>query len=114
MSGHADATLGLFRDRREERAARERMNASGITGVVFGHTHEKVDGALDGCLYNYGTWLPSLDLGSPHVKAKVDAHGLTLDILKDSTMYRAERTVVRLTPEPPHRTRIELVTADEA
>jgi UDP-2,3-diacylglucosamine pyrophosphatase LpxH len=109
----ASATLGLFRDGREERAARDRLKADGITTVVFGHTHEIVDGTLGGCLYNYGTWLPSLDLKSPLVKAKIKASGITKAMLADPSLYRVDRWVVRIDPMPPHRTQAKLVTAEE-
>jgi hypothetical protein len=71
------ATLGLFRASREIRAARERLGERGITHVVFGHTHEVVNGALDGSLFNPGTWLSHLNLREAYVKEKIRRQGLT-------------------------------------
>src|SRR5581483_7406613 len=72
LSGDAaQATLGLFREDRELRATRARLTEPGITHVVFNHTHVIVDGALEGHLYNPGTWLPRLDLSSPPVREKI-------------------------------------------
>jgi UDP-2,3-diacylglucosamine pyrophosphatase LpxH len=109
----APPTLGLFGGDREERAAHDRLSAAGVTGVVFGHTHDLVNGALDGCLYNHGTWLPALDLKSPVVKAKIDVHGLTKDMLADASLYRVDRCGVRLDPDPPNRTRMRIITAGD-
>ncbi|HVV85796.1 MAG TPA: metallophosphoesterase [Kofleriaceae bacterium] len=111
--GAAPATLGLFREDRELRAARDRLAAPGITHVVFGHTHAVVDGELDGRLFNYGTWLPSLDLKSPHVAAKIAASGLTLDMLKDSSLYVADRRAVRIDTDPSgYQAQVRLVPHD--
>lgn len=106
-------TLGLFREPREERAARDRLAIDGVTGVVFGHTHHPVDGALDGRHFNYGTWLPRLDLRSPVITATIDAHGLSRDMLGDRSLYRIDRSVVRLDPDPPALTRMRMVTAED-
>jgi len=108
------ATLGLFRDDRELRAAEDRLGQAGVTHVVFGHTHTIVDGALDGRLFNYGTWLPSLDLKSAHVTAKIAAHGLTLDMLGDHALYAVDRRVVRIDAKPPYQADVRLVRDDEA
>ena len=104
------ATLGLFRDGREERAARERLGRTGITHVVFGHTHEVVDGALDGALFNPGTWVPSLDLRSPLVRAKA-ADGFTRELLSDPGLWTTDRRVVEIVPDAPHRSRVKLQPA---
>jgi len=106
------ATLGLFREDRQLRAARDRLKIPGVTHVVFGHSHEAVDGALDGRLYNYGTWLPSLDLKRPELRKKIADEGITLDLLKDSTLYAIERRVVRIDGDPVSKARVELVSAD--
>lgn len=110
----APTTLGLFREDRELRAARERLAGDGVTHVVFGHTHVPLDGALDGRLFNYGTWLPSLDLKSPHVKAKIDREGLQLEHLRDDRLYTPDRRVVRIDADPTYEARVRLVPVDEA
>lgn len=104
------ATLGLFRDGREVRAARAHF-AAGATHVVFGHTHEVVDGAENGRLFNYGTWIPSLDLKRPEVKERIDREGLTLEILGDKSLYATEQRVVRIEATPSLAT-VELRTPD--
>jgi UDP-2,3-diacylglucosamine pyrophosphatase LpxH len=107
----SSATLGLFREDRERRAAKERLSQAGVTHVVFGHTHERVTGALDGCLYNTGTWLPYLDLHRADVKAKIKANGVTLDMLNDPSLYRAEPWIAHIVPDPPGPSRVSLVSA---
>lgn len=106
-------TLGLFRDDRQVRAAKDRLKADGVTHVIFGHTHEIVDGDLDGCLYNPGTWLPHMDFNRPDVKAKIKAHGLTLEMLSDASLYDRVRKVAHVVPDPGGRSRVELVLADD-
>lgn len=114
--GATGATLGIFREARQLRAARERLSREGVTHVVFGHTHEVIDGELDGCLYNPGTWLPSLDFSRADVGAKIKKHGITLDILRDGALYVRVRKVVHIVPDPHNsqrRARVELVLADD-
>ncbi|HSK04616.1 MAG TPA: hypothetical protein VK932_25365 [Kofleriaceae bacterium] len=108
----AGATLGLFREERELRAARDRLARPGITHVVFGHTHAAVDGELGGRLYNYGTWLPSLDLGAAHVQAKLAAEGISLEVLRDPRLYTVVRRLVRIDADPSYASEVRLVTAD--
>lgn len=108
------ATLGLFREDRELRAGRDRLAAPGVTHVVFGHTHDIVDGELGGRLFNYGTWLPSLNLKDAHVRAKIEAHGLTLDVLKDRSLYAVERRAVRIDADPSgYAAQVRLVSDEE-
>ena len=104
-----EATLGLFREARELRAARARFAEPGVTHVIYGHTHEAVDGGLEGRLFNPGTWLPRLNLSSPVVKAKIQANGLTLDMLQDPTLYVADRKVVHIVPDPPRAAKVQLI-----
>jgi UDP-2,3-diacylglucosamine pyrophosphatase LpxH len=106
------ATLGVFRDDRELRAARERLASPGVTHVVFGHTHAAVDGALKGRLFNYGTWLKHLDLKSEQVAAKIKAEGITLDMLKDDRLYSVNRLAVRIDADNNYESKVRLV--DEA
>lgn len=107
------ATLGIFREERQLRAARERLKASGVTHVVFGHTHEEINGELGGCLFNPGTWLPHLDFNRADVKAKIKAHGLTRDMLRDAALYDRSRKVAHIVPDPAGRSRVEVVLADD-
>lgn len=109
----AGNTLGLFREERQHRAARQRLESPGITHVVFGHTHEVIDGELDGCLFNPGTWLPHLDFGRADVEAKIKANGLTLAMLGDPALFLRERTVVHIVADPTGRSRVKLVNADD-
>ncbi len=106
---HGGAVLGILRDPREERAAKEWLAMGGITAVVFGHTHVIVDGSLDGRLYNPGTWIPHLDLKNPAVREKIEAQGLTLDMLNDKSLYITERRAVHLVPDGESRTKVKLV-----
>lgn len=117
-SGGAPNTLGLFREDREQRAARERLGRDGVTAVVFGHTHRLVDGnalqgTLKGRLFNPGTWLPHLDLTSAHVKQKIKQHGLTKEMLKDESLYRTERWAVRIDADPRYAARVRMVACDD-
>lgn len=109
------ATLGLFREERELRAGRELLAQPGVTHVVFGHTHGVVDGELDGQLFNYGTWLPSLDLGAAHVAARIATEGISLEILGDPSLYAIERRLVRIDAggDPGSQADVRLVTAED-
>jgi hypothetical protein len=107
--------LGLFRESREIRAARERLQRPGIVDVVFGHTHKVVNGhAIEDPvarhLYNPGSWLPCLDLESDPVSHRLATEGLTLQLLNDESLYTKKPCAVRLTYDsgaPP--TTLELV-----
>jgi UDP-2,3-diacylglucosamine pyrophosphatase LpxH len=101
--------LGLFRDAREERAAKEWLEMRSITAVVFGHTHTIVDGGMNGRLYNPGTWIPHLDLQNPAVRERIRADGLTLDMLNDRSLYVTDRRAVHLVPAGDEPTRIKLM-----
>jgi predicted phosphodiesterase len=101
-------TLGLVRDSREVRGARDRLSRSGVTNVVFGHTHQVVDGDLDGTHFNPGCWIPHLNLRNEDVRAKVQRGGLTRELLSDSSLYRIEPYAVMIRPQY-HRSHVELV-----
>jgi UDP-2,3-diacylglucosamine pyrophosphatase LpxH len=103
------ATLGLFREDRELRAGRDRLSRPGVTHVVFGHTHEPVDGELDGRLFNPGTWLPHMDLSSPEIAAKVSRDGMTLEMLRDSSLYTVVRRVVEISPDPQDQASVRTI-----
>jgi UDP-2,3-diacylglucosamine pyrophosphatase LpxH len=107
--GERGATLGVFREDREIRAARERLADPRVTHVVFGHTHGVVDGALDGRLLNYGTWLPSLNMKDANVKAKIARDGVTLDVLKDAGLYTVDRRLVQIDVDTNYAARVQLV-----
>lgn len=107
------ATLGLFREERQIRAAKDRLAVPGITHVIFGHTHEVIDGELGGCLFNTGTWLPHMDFNRPNVKEKIKAFGLTPAMLSDASLYERRRTVGHIIADLPRQSRVELVLADD-
>jgi UDP-2,3-diacylglucosamine pyrophosphatase LpxH len=102
------AVLGLVREEREARAARERLEAPGITHVVFGHTHRVVDGGLNGALFNPGTWIPHLDLEDEALRNKIRASGLTKEMLGDPRLYVADRRAVLIEPDAINRSRVRL------
>lgn len=106
----ADATLGIFRDSREIRAARDLVD-QGARHVVFGHTHRIVDGDDLGngaLLFNPGTWIPFLDLRRDDVKARIAREGVTEALLGDASMYDTELRAVRV----PESGRPELIELD--
>jgi hypothetical protein len=105
--------FGLLRPSREKRKAEEILRHPGITHVVFGHTHDHVDGntpgaGLPGCWFNSGTWQPRLDLDRPDVRAKLKAQGITYEILKDKGLYDISLRTIRIQPNPPYRAAVEL------
>ena len=106
-----EATLGLFRESRETRAAQDRLGRPGVTHVVFGHTHHAVADGLDGHHFNTGSWIPHLNLDSPEVAAKVAKSGLTLDLLDDHSLYTLDLRAVRIVPGP-NASSVELIAAD--
>lgn len=96
-----DSTLGLFRHgSREARAARARLRLPGVTHVVFGHTHRVVVDGLEGHHLNPGSWIPSLNLRSPHVAEKLRTGGLTLALLGDPNMFEVDLHAVAIAPGP--------------
>jgi UDP-2,3-diacylglucosamine pyrophosphatase LpxH len=101
-------TLGVFRDTREVRGARDRLSRPGVTSVVFGHTHEVVDGDLDGTHFNPGCWIPHLNLRDEDVRAKVQRDGVTRELLSDASMYRIRSCAVVIRPDR-QRSRVELI-----
>ena len=105
----AGATLGLFREDRELRAGRDRLSRPDVTHVVFGHTHEPVDGELDGHLFNPGTWLPCMDLSSPEINSKIKRDGITLEMLRDSSLYTVVRRVVEISPDPQYQASVQMI-----
>jgi hypothetical protein len=110
LPGGPSTTLGVFRDDREHRAAKDRMSEAGVTHVVFGHTHDVVDGELHGTLFNPGTWIPSLDVRSESVQAKVRAAGgLSLELLNDHSSWVTDRRAVEIRPDPPHAAQVRLL-----
>lgn len=108
-------TLGIFRDDREIRAAKDRLGRPGVTAVVFGHTHSVVDGenlenGMKRRLYNPGTWLPKLDLRSEHVRQKIQKQGLTKEMLADQTLFSAERSAVQIEESLGYASQVKLVS----
>jgi hypothetical protein len=102
--------LGLFREDRELRAAKDRLAKSGIHHVIFGHTHVVVNGALEGAeLFNPGTWIPRLDLSSAAIREKINRHGITQDMLADRALYVADRLAVHILCESTHRPHLRML-----
>jgi UDP-2,3-diacylglucosamine pyrophosphatase LpxH len=118
MDGASESrTLGLFRDDRQWRAARDCLRG-GTTAVVFGHTHEAVDGAtvegdLKDRLFNTGSWLPHLSLKSQAVQERVKRDGLTEEVLKDKSLYAVERWTAHIEFDGIHPAQVRLVSCDD-
>ena len=106
-----EATLGLFRESRETRAAQDRLGRAGVTHVVFGHTHHVIADGLDGHHLNTGSWIPHLNLDSPEVAEKVAAQGLTLELLDDRSLYTLDLRAVRIGARA-ERVPVELIVAE--
>ena len=102
-------TLGIFRDSREHRAAQDRLKNRDISHVVFGHTHEIVNGGLGGRLFNPGTWMHRLDLGSPAIRNRIRETGVTLDMLRDKSLFVVDRLAVHISPGETGQSYIRLV-----
>jgi UDP-2,3-diacylglucosamine pyrophosphatase LpxH len=68
----AHADLGIFRESREIRGAQECLKGKGIVKVVFGHTHEIIDGWKN-TLWNPGSWIEHLDTRTEPIRAKAAA-----------------------------------------
>ena len=109
VTGEPAQVLGLFRAPREERAAKDRLGGEGITHVVFGHTHDIIDGELDGRWFNPGSWIPHLDLRNPEVKGKVDQRGWSLDLLSDARLYETKPRAVRIRPNDGGSATVDLI-----
>jgi UDP-2,3-diacylglucosamine pyrophosphatase LpxH len=88
-----EPVLGMFRSSREERAARQYFEDSGIEYVVFGHTHDIVDGELDGRWFNPGSWIPHLDADAPDV---ANNGRPLLELVRDERYFIADRRAVHL------------------
>ncbi len=118
MMGESESkTMGLFRDDREHRAARKRL-VGDISAVVFGHSHELVDGAtlegdLKNRLFNTGSWLPHLDLKSAPVRDKIKREGLSEQMFKDKSLYVVERWAARISSDGTQPASVQLVGCDE-
>jgi UDP-2,3-diacylglucosamine pyrophosphatase LpxH len=108
LESEGAATLGLFRDNREVRGARDRLSQPGVTSVVFGHTHEVIDGGLHGTHFNPGCWIPHLNLRDEDVRAKVQRSGVTRELLSDASLYRINPWAVVIRPGH-QRSRVELI-----
>jgi UDP-2,3-diacylglucosamine pyrophosphatase LpxH len=92
-----EPVLGMFRSSREERAARHCLDCvddQGAEYVVFGHTHDIVDGELDGRLFNPGSWIPHLDADAPD-----DANNgrPLLELAANPDVFVSDRRAVHLT-----------------
>jgi UDP-2,3-diacylglucosamine pyrophosphatase LpxH len=86
--------LGMFRSSREERGARHCIYDRGAEYVVFGHTHDIVDGGLDGRWFNPGSWIPHLDANAPDV---ANNGRPLLELAANPGAFVADRRTVHLT-----------------
>ena len=84
-------TLGIFRDSREIRQARMLLEQPGVTSVIFGHTHQEIDGhdpaAPLGGYFNTGTWTPRFDLRKEENQAMLRQGKMPEEILSDRTRF---------------------------
>jgi UDP-2,3-diacylglucosamine pyrophosphatase LpxH len=85
--------LGVLRSSREERAARSCIEDQGAEYVVFGHTHDIVDGELDGRWFNPGSWIPHLDADDPDV---ANNGRPLLELAADPNAFVSDRRAVHL------------------
>jgi UDP-2,3-diacylglucosamine pyrophosphatase LpxH len=104
-------TLGIFRDSREQRGAHDRLQKPGVSHVVFGHTHEIVNGTLDGRLFNPGTWIPRMDLRSPAIRDRVRQQGVTLNMLSDKSLFIIDRLAVHIAAGKGDQAHVQLLEA---
>lgn len=110
-TAEAAATLGVFREKRDRRAAAELLGPE-VTHVVFGHTHEVVDGEQeDRSYFNPGTWLPRLNLKNDNVRAAL-RDGVTREVLGNKALYSIDRLAVQILPKMSHASHVELVPCD--
>lgn len=103
--GSADAEiLGLIRERREFREARRLLTETGISAVLFGHTHNALDGnSADAPVPNYfntGTWTPTLDLRDSEVRRRLADGEFPLDLLADRSLFKYRLTYAEITEQP--------------
>lgn len=84
-------TLGLFRATREFRNAKNLREQPGVCGVIFGHTHQEIDGndkdAAVAGYFNTGTWIPRFDLRKPENRALLESGRLPIEILADRRYF---------------------------
>jgi predicted phosphodiesterase len=78
-------TLGVFRSARELRSAKRLRAQEGVTAVIFGHTHQEIDGNEKDAevpgYFNTGTWTPRFDLRKPENRALLATGRLPLEVL---------------------------------
>ncbi|MCW5977852.1 MAG: metallophosphoesterase [Bryobacteraceae bacterium] len=94
-------TLGIVRDRRELRQARELLKEAGVTAVIFGHTHHEIDGNTSGApvpgYFNTGTWTPSLDLADQRVRERLRRQDFPLVALGDRSLFTSRLAYAEVT-----------------
>ncbi|HET9443834.1 MAG TPA: hypothetical protein VFO65_10945 [Acidimicrobiales bacterium] len=114
MEAQGAEVLGVFRNTtREERAARRALKQPGTTHVVYGHTHDIVDGGLERRWFNPGSWIPHLDLKDAEVRERVRAYGWSVELVSDHSLYRTNARAVRIVPGAgPGGPLVELVSLD--
>ena len=94
-------TLGLFRSPRELRSAKRLRAQEGVSAVIFGHTHQEVDGnAADAEVpgyFNTGTWTPRFDLRKPENRKLLASGSLPLEVLGDRRYFELRLMYAEIT-----------------
>ncbi len=82
--------LGAVRKPRELRSAAEILKRPGVSAVVFGHTHQEIDGNSDQApvknYFNTGTWTPRFDLRKPDNRRRLKGN-FPLQVLSDRSLF---------------------------
>ncbi len=86
-----DDTLGVIRKPRELREARRILNQADTTAVIFGHTHQEIDGGdPDAPVRNYfntGTWTPRFDLRNAANRKLLRGAQFPIEVLSDPKKF---------------------------
>jgi UDP-2,3-diacylglucosamine pyrophosphatase LpxH len=86
-----DDTLGVIRKPRELREAQRVLKQGGTTAVIFGHTHQEIDGAdRDAPVKNYfntGTWTPRFDLRTAANRKLLREARFPIEVLSDPKKF---------------------------
>jgi UDP-2,3-diacylglucosamine pyrophosphatase LpxH len=102
-------TLGVFREEPEFRGAIKLLGQSGVSQVIFGHTHAEIDGADPAAAvpnyFNTGSWIGSIDLSKPENRVRLK--NLKGDDLKDDSLFELRLRTALIDVEDRH-TSVEL------
>lgn len=97
-------TLGVIRKPRELRQAKRLLDNDGVTAVVFGHTHQAINGSSEHAplagYFNTGTWTPYFDLSQPGNRALLKEQKLPLEIFMDPSKFPRALTYADVRVEP--------------